>query len=396
LARHRPDRRRTAATEHILWAIFLLGGLAGCAFFSWPLFLEGTKSKDWERVPATVIESSVQGGGSSGNYSILIVYEYNYEGVTYRSARWDLLGGSSSAYAPNREVVDAHPPGSEVMAYVNPKDPEKALLKPGLGVLGLFLLIPGVFFLIGLAGFCAKMASVTHGREAEPSPAKRGVDYSTLTFERPEKYRSPSPGQPMALTPSHSRWSLVLFLLFFALFWNGITGTFVALWVSDWRDGSPQWPLAAILSVFVLVGLAILVWLIYQLLALRNPRCKPQVTPAHCALGQPLRLSWELTGDVSRIDRLDFSLECKEINRRSSRRNSSAITHVIFQSELTSIADRSTLRSGHLETRLPDDAMHSFHSVGCRIEWVIRVHGRITGWPDLREEFPLWVDPHPT
>ena len=42
---------------------------------------------------------------------------------------------------------------------------------------------------------------------------------------------------------------------------------------------------------------------------------------------------------------------------------------------------------------IPADAMHSFASRNNKIIWTIVLHGEISGWPEVKTEFPINVAP---
>lgn len=393
LRRSRSSRPASALGMLAFFGIFAAIGLLMSALWTLPAAREALDSESWNPVSATVVESSVKHNTSSDSttYSIEIIFDYGFDGKNYQSDRWDMIGGSSSGYDSKRRIVDAHPPGMEITVYVNPESPEDAVIKPGLTASALLLLIPVVFFLIGAIGMAVSALKLLRGSQQTGGNRQ---SLSSFSRERPEKFRTYSPEGQAVLRPRIARWQGALIFLGIVLFWNGIVSIFVFNAFEGWREGDPEWGVILFVSIFALVGLALVGGFLHQLLALRNPHATMSITPAHPRLGGPLRVAWELAGDTSRLQNFKVRLECRESVVRRRGKNTSTTTHVIYREEITHITDRLSMRSGQIESRAPGDAMHSFKAPNYTIEWVFEVHGEIPNWPDLKEEFPFWMDPH--
>lgn len=104
-------------------------------------------ARDWTQVNGTIIASEVDSyRESDGNttYCLRIEYAYDYENETYTG---DMISHSihSSYYdaarcGSNRPNVDDYPAGETVTVYVNPNDPNQAILLPGWSGLDIDLL----------------------------------------------------------------------------------------------------------------------------------------------------------------------------------------------------------------------------------------------------------------
>jgi hypothetical protein len=97
-----------------------------------------------------------------------------------------------------------------------------------------------------------------------------------------------------------------------AVFWNGITGTFVALVADDWRSGDPSYFATLFLIPFVLIGLGLLLAVPHHFLALFGPRPRFTLTPGVVGLGSAATLQWSIRGPSSAMRGLQISLEGRE------------------------------------------------------------------------------------
>ena len=95
-------------------------------------------ARDWTPVSGTIIASGVDSYREpDGNttYCLRIEYEYDYENETYSG---DMISHSlhSSYYdaaqcSSNRPNADDYPPGESITVYVDPNDPNRAVLLTG-------------------------------------------------------------------------------------------------------------------------------------------------------------------------------------------------------------------------------------------------------------------------
>ena len=107
-------------------------------------------ARDWTPVSGTIIASGVDSyrehdgeGGWKTTYCLRIEYEYGYENETYSG---DMISHSlhSSTYDAahcdsNRPNADDYPPGESITVYVDPNDPNRAVLLTGWSALDIGL-----------------------------------------------------------------------------------------------------------------------------------------------------------------------------------------------------------------------------------------------------------------
>ena len=84
----------------------------------------------WEQVPAIVTASKVDisRGSDSTSYTPRIHFRYLLDGRDYTGKNYSFLKGFSAGERYADRVVESYPRGAEVTAYVDPKDPSRAVL----------------------------------------------------------------------------------------------------------------------------------------------------------------------------------------------------------------------------------------------------------------------------
>ena len=139
--------------------IFLIVGVLLGGFLLWQL-IKGMKAKNWPTAQGRVIDSRVStsvsyddDGDRSTTYGAEISYSYDIDGYEYRGNRRSFADYSSSNRRRAEKIIARFAPGVDVPVYYNPEDPEKSVLEPGINVVSvLFLLLPGIFLVIGVLG----------------------------------------------------------------------------------------------------------------------------------------------------------------------------------------------------------------------------------------------------
>jgi hypothetical protein len=390
-----PPSSSTAGPLLIFVFFFLMGGGLVVPFGILPVW-RAAQAKTWPTVSCRVVSSRVVSHSDSDGttYSVDILYEYEYGGRTWRSNRYDFMGGSSSGRARKQAVVDRHPPGAETTCHVRPDEPETAVLVRGFTPVMLVGLVPLVFMLVGLAGMIAtlrKRLGAGGGRpEYRSSPGVHAYDPRSLgNGYRPggDLRSSPAPRDGgLALTPK-SLWLKAFGLLLATAFWNGIVGIFVYFAVDGWRRGRPEWFMMVFLIPFVGIGLLLVVGWVQAVLAALNPR------PRLCLAG-PLRpgtkvgLDWEFRGWAGRIREMAIILEGWESALKESGDSSSWMTSC-FCRLVVARAHGPGIRHGQATVAVPAEAMSSWTAARSKVEWRFRCRGRIGLWPNIDVEFPV-------
>jgi len=356
--------------------------------------LKTVQAESWEQRPCKILRARVRSHDSDDGttYSVDIFYEYEFAGRTYRSSRYGFIGGSSSGYSGKKRIVDRYKKAKNPVCYVNPKDPSEAVLKRGLRPGLLVCLIPLPFLAVGVGGLVWTLGRKGRAsRASEPQWLPRAGAAS-----QPEAYlRADGDSGPVVLRPRYSPMAKLLRTVALALFWNGIVSIFVYQAVQGFRRGRPEWFLTVFMVPFVLVGLAIIAGVFYQLLALLNPRPVLRLSSRRIPLGGAAELSWEFSGRAGLIRRLRIVLNGRE--EATYRRGTKTRTdkNVFYELPLVETEQRHEVRSGQVGLVIPPDTMHSFEAANNKIVWELEVHGDIKRWPDVKESFKITVAPAP-
>ena len=237
-----------------LWiaGIFLLalGAVGTYVMVALPI-MHSVAGRSWVRAPCRVIDSTVRRhrGKIGPTYSVDIVYEYDVDGHSYRSDRWDFFPsipgiGHDSAAA----VARLHHPGRMMECYVNPRDPSQAVLDRRIRRGFPRILLP----LALLAGGSAMVFSLVCTRRAVPATAAIPHD---VMAERAD---------------SSAGWRGVLTALGLAVFLNGSAYVLGRILLDGWREGQRLIGLTILVVGSGVVGIVMVGVLIRQLL-----RCLP-------------------------------------------------------------------------------------------------------------------------
>ena len=336
----------------------------------------------WPEVPCEILSSRIashRGSKGGSTYSVDIRYRYEFRGRTHTGSQYNFDTGTSSSRDWKQAAVDAHPPGKRTVCHVNPDDPFEAVLSTDGSPDRWFGLIPGVFLVVGLVIFLKAPAMAGANRTAVPVPAApspaplRGV-----------------PGGQVELKPAASPMTGFLVVLFIALIWNGITWGILLTMPKGETFGR------IFLGIFALVGAALGAAVVYQFLALFNPRPVLTASSPGAPLGSEIEVGWRFTGNVRRMRRLRISLEGRE--EATYRRGTTTTTdrNVFADITIDETSDHAAMASGSARVTIPADLMHTFTAPNNKIVWTLRATGDIPRWPDVGVEFPFTVLPSAT
>jgi len=371
---------------------FFLPGLGVAGFLGVRPLLQVLAAQQWTATPATVLASEVKSSSSSdGNtYSVHIEYRYAWIESTYTSSRYDFVTGSSSGYKNKQRIVDQHPVGSTITAWVNPNNPAEAVIDRSVKLFYFGMIaFGGVFMLVG--GGVMVMSFVGRKKAGEPPPPLSSTAGSRVD-SIPARRVTDASGT-LVLTPSAGPWMKALGALFIALFWNGIVSVFLFQVVKSFQKGRPEWILVLFLIPFVVVGLLMIVGFFHALLATLNPRVLLLIGPGNLRCGGRFTLDWEFVGSTHRLR--DFSLVLEGVEKATYRQGTDTRTdeHVFHRTTLARREAGQPMENGSVALDFPAGLIHSFQASHNRIEWRLVVRGDIPKWPDLNETYPITLLP---
>ena len=339
-------------------------------------------AKHWAATPCKVLRAEVgsHSGDDSTTYSIDILYEYTFNGRTYKCDRYDFMGGSSSGYEGKARIVEQYESAAQPICYVNPKNPSEAVLKRGFHAKLLLALLPLPFLLIGVGGLLGLLRSKKGGTSVE-----LGLDTREPASTCPHGSSSrPGGGGPAMLKPKFSPRAKLIGAILIAVFWNGI----VSLFLSD-----AGWFSLIFLLPFIAVGLGLIGLVVYQLLALFNPCPALHLSSQTIPLGGAAELRWSFSGRTGRIRELTVML--RGVEQATYRKGTSTCTDTstFYEMELYRTINSTEIASGQVGFILPHDTMHSFDAQNNKIIWRLDMRGEIDRWPDVKESFEINVAP---
>jgi hypothetical protein len=395
----------------LFFGAFLLAGLGfAVPILFWPLW-RFAQARGWQAVPCTIESATVETHPSDEGdptYSVEVSYLYEVTGRSYRGDRYHFFTGSTSGYDGKAAVVAALPPGTRTECWVNPEDPEDSVLRRRLGWELMFGLLPLTFVAVGGGGVAWALSQGVKQRRrrratAMPFGEPGGVSVRELSdpvssAAHPE-WLPAGPGTAIGtrgsvqLEPAHGPVTRLVGSVLVALFWNGIVGVFLWKVVEGWRAGSPDGCLTLFLVPFLLVGLALLVNVPYQVLAFFNPRPRLTLSAATVPVGGAVRVHWQFSGAAGRLRTLRLWVEGREeaVYRRGTSTHTD--THTFARLPVVELAAPAPLGTGEGTVSIPAGTMHSFGASRNRVVWKLKLHGEIARWPDVAEEFDLVVEP---
>lgn len=376
----------------LFFGVFTLFGILGTWFFLVRPMTLLWQSQSWDAKDCEVLSSQVQSHSSDDGttYSVDIEYRYEVGGQTYTSDRFHFMGGSSSGYAGKAAVVEKHPPGAVVTCWVDPEDPNEAVLDRSFRWIYLVGLFPLLFLAVGLGGVFFWIASKRLPKTDSAFGPEGG--FREMEFEASRK--TPDIG-PKVLEPPVSPLGKLIGMLFITLFWNGIVSVFVYQEYQAWRHGGGfAFGCGTLFLIpFVLIGLGLVCGVFYYLLALANPRPRLLLDPGSPRLGGSATLAWEIEGAVGRIRHLKLSLVGNEEARYRRGTDTHTDRHKFYEQVLYETEQSMQMRKGSISVSLPTDQMHSFEAPNNKVAWTLAIRGDIARWPDVIENFPLEIQP---
>jgi hypothetical protein len=378
----------------------LLFGLAfgsfGCLFVGifvvMPL-LRVQQMSDWVEVPCTILTSRVAANESSDGdtYRVEVSFAYHYPpagpeggGPRYESTRYDAGAGVwTSGRAGKQAIVKSLPPGHRTTCHVDPDAPSEAVLRPGLPdgwAFGLFTLI---FPLVGFGTVIGSLVASRRARRALTAPS---------AVQPAVAARAHGTRGPVTLR-ARSRVGQLVAILCFAALWNGIVWTIILASGMITRGSAIDWFPLILLSLFALIGVGLIAAVLYQILALTNPRLQLTVDRGDLHPGARCEVAWECHGNPYRFTRIVIALECREWATYTRGTSTITDTKVVQRIELATLEDANAMLASRVAVTLDPAAPPTFTAAHNGIAWYITVRGTIPRWPDLKDDFALAVLP---
>jgi len=383
----RSNKLGTGCSILFLLPFILIGTGIFIGLGLWPLW-QSQAAKRWIEVPCTVerveLVSSTDSEGDT-TYRIEVEYSYRYDGRDHRSERYDFSFGSTNigVDAMRTAVEDLRQRPTRV-CWVDPADPESAVLERETGSIAWFGLIFGAVFAgfpLLIMVFMLRSAATTRRRaalgEQDPLTAQARPRLQTSAV-----VAAPTDG-PTRLAARGSKAGGAIALGIFALIWNGISWL-IFLETSD--------SVARIfIGVFLLIGAGLALGFLHQFLSLFNPVPEFELERGLLRPGSATDLRWTWHGNMRRIVKLEIFLIAREEADYRRGTTTSTDRHELVRELLYESIEAEPV--GQARLRIPATALPSLQASNNRIIWAILVKGDIPRFPDVDREFALTVLP---
>ena len=383
--------------------IFMLAGLGFLVgTLIYPIIRTRT-SGDWKETPCTIVSSKIDISSDSDgtSYRPKVEFEYVANGLPYPGKSYDF----TSLNRPKKrckEIVDAYPAGMQTSCFVNPDDPEDAVIVRSYDFSWLGTIMSLVFAGIGLAiavaalFYSPKPSNSISGSAKGPSRATGpalGLSSNAIAAGVSSSSRHSADiedeawDKPQKLKADHGRLTSFLGVLAMAIFWNGIVSVFIYMVIKEGFDGFQ------IVFAFVLVGLFIIAAAFQKFGGLFNPKVELALTTGAIKRGDSVDVAWQLEGRTSALRSLSIKVEGEE--SATYRRGTDTITdkNVFCSIEVAEVQSSEDIEFGSRTVTIPADTMHTFKGDRNRISWRIVVHGDIPWWSDIKETYEFRVRP---
>jgi uncharacterized protein DUF3592 len=167
------DRRKIA----MMFGVLAVLGLAGTYYFASRHVAEYLSARNWSSVPCTIVSSRVDSSVSStsdadGNldtttvYDVNVAFQYEYKERPYTGTRYQLVPVGLGFYRSReamRAKVAALPPGLATTCWMDPANPQNAVLDRSMTIGTWLGMIPLIIFVMGIAGLVS-VARAGRGR----------------------------------------------------------------------------------------------------------------------------------------------------------------------------------------------------------------------------------------
>ncbi len=379
----------------------LVGTVAIFPLFLFP-FMKYLEATSWVETPCEIISSNVI--EKDGQPFIAVEYSYRTHGENFRSKKYRNYEVAGSSRSGLLKTVNKLRPGTKTVCYVNPENISEAVLDRSFSPMLLLGLIPLVFVIIGLFGIIfarhlaqsfitSRLAGVKNEEWRTETAIKIADEFSEQGWQTREWQLKPESSGPVELKSGSNTAVGLIFITFFALFWNGIVSVFLFEVAGGWMRGKPDWFLTIFLIPFVLVGIGTILAAIYMFLSLFNPKPRLFVSDATTTLGETFDISWQFKGSTSSIRRLQVQLVGTEWAQYQQGTSTHTDTEEFYCLDLFDTDQPLEMPEGKLEVAIPQNTMHSFNTSSNKIKWSLRIKGDIPMWPDVNQSYDFTVLP---
>lgn len=292
--------------------------------------------------------------------------------------------------------------------FVNiPGDPNYT---PGHGM-GLAILVPTTFVLIGLGGLAYTLMQVGTSAERRTALAQKAQDIDLSSDQLPAAKAYPtvprrhdllnSPGTilayrlPRTISPA---WGMLAKTLV-ALLWNGFLAAVIVMSVKGFMGGRPRW--IATLLIVPLGYIAVRTtrtYLLQLVEAIGIGVTNVEVSDLPLFPGQRYEVCVAQVGRGN-IKSLELQLVCYEeatFRQGTDVRTEQCVAYRerLFRAKDLVLSTQATFQE-QADLLVPENAMHSFQSASNSVQWKLEVSARLARGTSFQRSYPVVVYPSP-
>jgi len=416
-----PKAGRATWIGLVAGGVFFLIGLAILlTMFLIPIY-RILNAVNWEETPCEIISSDVriEQDSDGTSYSVDVYYRYTFQGTEYRSNRYSFFGNLSGGSRGQQKIVDRYPEGSadgkhpNAVCYVDPDDPQNAVLDRGINVDLAFVLFPLAFIAIGGFVFFGILTGIlkpvlpagkwTPRQVRDMISSRRAPVHPATLHSLP----SAAPPEEITLKPEGSPFGCLLLLFVVGLICSGLASGCVWGFVRMLQRGNSDFieimSTITMATVTGLPGMACLLLLFSGIHAmLVNPKPVMTVSRAALPIGESFELHWTVEGQASRVRHFTIQLIGREEVTFRVGTSISTDEHDFRTIDIFESSDPFTIAEGSARVTVPSGTMHSFESDNNKIIWLLKVKGDMGGtrWlphiTQIDQEYRITVLPLPT
>lgn len=351
-------------------------------------------ARSWQQIPCTIQESRLglaTGPKRDGRESrIEVTYTYSLRGKEYTSSRYDLLGAyTTTDQREKREILARYPKGTRTLCWVNPENPQEAVLKREFSADYLVGLLFSLFIPAGLSAIWWTLSQI-FGLQERLNRRRRARRKETP--EADDGPRTLKRRVPITRTVIGGAVLVVI--------WNGAVWIMLSRIIGGWQRGEPDGCLSLFVIPFLLVGLVLIWATVAPIVMLFNPPLKLTISRTTLRPGQSTILQWKIHGRAERVRRLRVLLHAP--NSGGIFDDSDTEDDSETDPELDTATDWDTLTivdtdqpmriaEGRAEIRIPSEASSLFDEEDDKLVWMLKTYCEIPSWPDSVEEHTIIV-----
>lgn len=403
ITEHEKSTWKQAGCLFLFGMVFFCAGVGVLIFTLLIPWLSSRASQNWSEVPCKIVASRVEihRGDESTSYSVEAKYTYEVDQQTFTSQRYD-FNATKRSRRKCKEIVDQLPAGKETVCFVDPHDPQSAVLNREFLmswmtlVFGLIFSTVGAFVAIGLPMFANRPNKI---KKAISSSSGSATAHGLQSTDRissglyEEDLEDQQWDVPQRLKPSTTKVGTLAGIIFFALFWNGIVSVFLWNGIAGFDLGFFSIFMLLFMIPFVLVGLLLIFGVVISFLSLFNPVFEIAMSTGAITRGDTVDVAWEIKGNANRIRRLRIAAAGTESAQYQQGTSTYTDNSEFGMITIADTTDAQEISFGSVAVTIPADAMHTFADQHNKVTWAIHLRAEIAKFPDVFQKHNFRVKP---